>query len=249
MTESRVVLVTGATSGIGATAARAFGAAGERVVLAGRRSSEGEAVASAIRDAGGEATFVQTDVSQPEEVQRLVDRAVETYGRLDVAFNNAGIEGDVFVPVHEQTPENYSKVFDVNVRAVLDSMRAEIPAMLANGGGVIVNNASIAGILGFGGMSVYTASKHAVVGLTRNTALEYAQQGIRANAIAPGPIETDMYDRFATPEVQEQIKSMVPMGRAGRPEEIASAVLWLAAADNTYTTGQVLAVDGGYTTQ
>jgi len=116
-------------------------------------------------------------------------------------------------------------------------------------GGAIVNNASIAGLVGFAGMSVYTASKHAVVGLTRNAALEYAQEGLRANAIAPGPIETEMYDRFATPETQEQIKAMVPMGRAGRPEEIASAVLWLADPTNTYTTGQVLAVDGGFTAQ
>ncbi|HKX45266.1 MAG TPA: SDR family oxidoreductase, partial [Planctomycetota bacterium] len=215
----------------------------------GRRREEGEAVAGRIRAAGGEATFVRADVSNPDDVAALVARAVETYGRLDVAFNNAGIEGDVFVLTHQQTPENYRNVFDVNVRGVLDSMRAEIPAMLANGGGVIVNNASVAGLVGFGGMALYSASKHAVVGLTRNAALEYAQQGIRANAIAPGPIETDMYTRFASPEVQALIRERVPLGRPGRPEEIANAVLWLADPGNTYTTGQVLAVDGGYTAQ
>ena len=249
MNSSRVVLVTGATSGIGATTAQAFAGQGHRVVLAGRRADRGQALVDEIEKAGGEATFVATDVSNPEEIQALVDRTLETYGRLDAAFNNAGIEGDSFVPTHEQTPENYRHVFDVNVEAVLNSMKAEIPAMLQTGGGAIVNNASVAGLLGFNGMGVYVASKHAVVGLTRNAALEYAPQGIRVNAVAPGPIETDMYDRFATPEIQEQIKTMVPMGRAGKPEEIASAVLWLADPSNSYTTGQVLAVDGGFTAQ
>lgn len=249
MSESRVVLVTGATSGIGAATARAFAAAGSRVVLAGRRVDKGQAVAESIRAAGGEATFFQTDVGDPEQVQHLVDRALETYGRLDAAFNNAGVEGDLFVPVHEQRLENYQQVFDVNVKAVLSSMKAEIPAMLRTGGGAIVNNASIAGVLGFQGMSVYAASKHAVIGLTRNVALEYAKSGIRANAVAPGPIETEMYDRFANDEVRQMINATVPMGRPGRPEEIASAVVWLADPSNTYTTGQVLAVDGGFTTQ
>lgn len=249
MNTSLVSLVTGATSGIGEATARAFARRGDRVVLAGRRFDAGEAVAGSIRDAGGEAVFVQTDVSDPAQVRALVGRAVEVYGGLDVAFNNAGIEGDVFTPTHEQTLDNYQQVFDVNVRGVLDSMRAQIPAMLERGGGVIVNNASIAGLVGFGGMSVYSTSKHAVVGLTRNAALDYAQQGIRVNAVAPGPIETEMYTRFATPEVAEQIAQMVPMGRAGKPEEIASAVLWLTDPANTYTTGQTIAVDGGFTTQ
>ena len=249
MTQSNVILVTGATSGIGAATAKAFASANHRVVLAGRRADKGQAILDQIQGAGGEATFFKADVSNPEEVQSLVDKTLETYGRLDVAFNNAGIEGDAFVPTHEQSPENYRKVFDVNVESVLNSMKAEIPAMLKSGGGAIVNNASIAGLLGFNGMSVYTASKHAVVGLSRNAALEYAQQGIRVNAVAPGPIETEMYDRFANDEVRAQINMMVPMGRAGRPEEIASAVMWLADPTNSYTTGQVIAVDGGFTTQ
>ena len=249
MTESNVILVTGATSGIGAATAKAFAAKNHRVVLAGRRADKGQAILDQIQGAGGEATFFKADVSNPEEIQSLVDKTLETYGRLDVAFNNAGIEGDAFVPTHEQSSENYRKVFDVNVESVLNSMKAEIPAMMKSGGGSIINNASIAGLLGFNGMSVYTASKHAVVGLSRNAALEYAQQGIRVNAVAPGPIETEMYDRFANDEVRAQINMMVPMGRAGRPEEIASAVMWLADPSNSYTTGQVIAVDGGFTTQ
>jgi len=239
MTESRVVLVTGATSGIGAATAKAFGVAGERVVLAGRRADKGEAIAKEIKDAGGEATFIQTDVADPEQVQHLVDRTLETYGRLDAAFNNAGIEGDAFVPAHEQTLENYDRVFDVNVKSILTSTKAEIAAMLKTGGGSIINNASVAG------MSVYAASKHAVVGLTKNIAVEYAQMGIRANAVAPGPIDTEMFARVPNDEVKEQMNAMIPMGRAGTGAEIASAVLWLADPANSYTTGQVIAVDGG----
>ena len=249
MSESNVILVTGATSGIGAATAKAFAADGNRVVLAGRRADKGQAIVDEIKAAGGEATFFTCDVSNTEEIQSLVDRTLETYGRLDAAFNNAGVEGDPFVPTHQQSADNFRKVFDVNVEAVLESMKAQIPAMLKTGGGSIVNNASIAGVVGFNGMSVYTASKHAVVGLTRNAALEYAQQGIRVNAVAPGPIETEMYDRFANDEVREQIAMMVPMGRAGQPEEVASAVRWLSDPANTYTTGQVIAVDGGFTSQ
>jgi NAD(P)-dependent dehydrogenase (short-subunit alcohol dehydrogenase family) len=249
MSESNVTLVTGATSGIGAATARFLARKGHRVVLAGRRAEQGRALEREIRAASGEATFVQADVVDPEQVRHLVERVLETYGRLDGAFNNAGIEGDTFVPLHQQSAENYRKVFDVNVAGVLESLKAEIPALLRSGGGAIVNNASIAGLLGFNGMSLYAASKHAVVGLTRNAALEYAQQGIRVNAVAPGPIETEMFDRFATPEVRQFVTGVVPMGRTGRPEEIVSAVAWLLDRENSYTTGQVIAVDGGFTAQ
>lgn len=246
---SPVSLVTGATSGIGAATARLLAARGDRVVLSGRREAEGEAVAASIREAGGEAAFVRADVADPEQVRHLIDRTLELYGRLDTAFNNAGVEGDPFVPTHQQTLDNYAHVMDINVRGVLLSMQAEIEAMLRTGGGAIVNNSSIAGLIGFGGMGVYTASKHAVAGLTRSAANEYATQGLRINAVAPGPITTDMYDRFATPEVQEMIRGMVPMGRPGSPEEVASAVLWLTDPGNSYTTGQVIAVDGGFTSR
>ena len=188
-----------------------------------------EAVAKTITDAGGQAIFVQTDADESAVQQLVAKTTVSTYGRLDVAFNNAGIEGDVFVPTHEQSLENYSKVFDINVRGVLASMKAEIPAMLENGGGSIINTASVAGLIGFQGMSVYTASKHAVVGLTKTAAQEYATAGIRINAVAPGAVETEMYDRFAgDPEVQKLIAESHPIGRAGTSEEVASAVLWLA---------------------
>jgi NAD(P)-dependent dehydrogenase (short-subunit alcohol dehydrogenase family) len=249
MSESNVTLVTGATSGIGAATAQFLARRGHRVVLSGRRAGQGQALAEAIRAQGGEATFVQSDVADPEQVRHLVERTLETYGRLDGAFNNAGIEGDTFVPLHLQSADNYRKVFEINVAGVLESLKAEIPAMLRTGGGAIVNNASVAGLLGFNGMALYTASKHAVVGLTRNAALEYAQQGIRVNAVAPGPIETEMFERFATPEVRQFVQGAVPMGRTGRPEEIASAVAWLLDPENSYTTGQVIAVDGGYTVQ
>ena len=248
--EGRVALVTGATSGIGLATAQAFARRGSKVVLAGRREDKGEAAAGALRDEGHEAFFVQADVNNDAEVDALVTHTVERYGGLDFAFNNAGIEGDPFVPLHEQDLDNYERVFTTNVRSVLTSMRAEIRAMLANGGGAIVNNASIAGLIGFGGMSVYSASKHAVAGLTRAGAVEYAPQGIRINAVAPGAVETEMYGRFATDaDTQAQIASLHPVGRAGTADEIASAVLWLCSPQNSFTHGTVLPVDGGFTAQ
>ncbi|MDA3959606.1 MAG: SDR family oxidoreductase [Planctomycetota bacterium] len=250
MSHDRVALVTGATSGIGAATAQTFAKAGYRVVLAGRRADKGEAVAATINDAGGEATFVQTDVADVDQIKRLIDTTESTYGRLDAAFNNAGIEGDLFVPLHTSTVDNYQRVFDINVRGVMVSMQHQIPLMLKTGGGSIINNSSIAGVVGFQGMSIYTASKHAVIGFTKGAALEYAKSGIRVNAVGPGAIETEMYGRFAADKAtQDMMASLHPVGRAGKPEEIASAVLWLADPANSFTTGQAINVDGGFTAQ
>jgi NAD(P)-dependent dehydrogenase (short-subunit alcohol dehydrogenase family) len=248
--EGKVALVTGATSGIGLATAKAFAERGAKVVLAGRREDRGEEAAGALRDAGHQAFFVKADVSRPAEVKALVGATVERYGALDFAFNNAGIEGDPFVPLHESTLDNYDRVFDVNVRSVLTSMQAQVDVMLKAGGGSIVNNASIAGLTGFGGMSLYSASKHAVVGLTRSAAIEYAAQGLRINAVAPGAIQTDMYDRFLPdPAARAHVAGLHPIGRTGTPEEIAAAVVWLSDPANTFTLGTVLPVDGGFTAQ
>ena len=219
------------------------------MVVSGRRAERGAAVVDAIKVAGGEATFVQSDTSDEEQIKNLVAKTVETYGGLHVAFNNAGVEGDVMIPSTEQSRENFSHVMDINVWGVLASMKHQIPAIIASGGGSVVNNASVAGIVGFGAMSTYSASKFAVVGLSKVAALENAQAGVRVNTVAPGPVETEMYDRFANEEFKEVIKAVIPMGRAGKSEEIASGVLWLSHPSNSYTTGQVVAIDGGYIAQ
>ena len=242
----KVVLVTGGTSGIGRETAIQFSKAGANVVLAGRRREQGEAVAAEIND-GGDAHFVQTDVTQEDQVRRLVDETVERYGRLDIAFNNAGIEHGG--PVTEFTEEDYRKVFNVNVLGVFLSQKYEIPAMLKSGGGVIINTSSILGRIAMPGAAVYNASKHAVEGITKTTALELAEKGIRVNSVTPGAIAIDMIDRFAGEEGTEgrrQLASQHPMGRLGEAKEIAAAVLYLASDSASFTTGISLPVDGGY---
>ena len=245
----KVALVTGATSGIGRAAALAFAREGARVVVSGRRQKEGDETVALVQQAGGKATFVQADVTREPEVIALVTTTLATYGRLDVAFNNAGVEG-ALGPIHEQTVENYHHIMDANVLGVILSLKHEIAAMLRNGGGAIVNNASVAGLVGLPGAAIYVASKHAVLGLTKAAALEYATQGIRVNAVSPGAIETPMFDRFAGrlgADAHRQIAAMHPMGRAGYPEEIADAVVWLCSNEASFVTGQSLTVDGGLT--
>ena len=245
----KVALVTGGTSGIGKTTAIEFARAGASVVLTGRREKEGAQVVDEIKKFGGDAAFVRADAAKDSDVKAMVDFTVGKYGRLDVAFNNAGVEWTG--PLDQATEAEYRRVFDINVWGVLNSMRHEIPVMLKNGGGAIVNNSSVAGHVGFGQVSVYIASKHAVEGLTKSVALEFAKQNIRINAVAPGVIATDMLDRFAGKEgeMRDSLASITPVGRIGAVEQIAAAVLYLCSDDARFTTGTSLVVDGGYLAQ
>lgn len=246
----KVVLVTGGTSGIGKATALAFAKEGAKVVLAGRRETEGAAVVDEITKAGGTAHFVPADVAKEADVKRLVDATVAKFGRLDVAFNNAGVE--LMGPLTEVKEDDYRRLFDINVWGVIASMKYEVPAMLKTGGGAIVNTSSIAGHVGMAGAGVYIATKHAVEGLTKTAALEFAKQGIRVTAVAPAAIETDMIDRFAGPEGSDGRKglaAMHPVGRMGQADEIAAAVLYLASDAAKFTTGISLPVDGGFLAQ
>jgi NAD(P)-dependent dehydrogenase (short-subunit alcohol dehydrogenase family) len=254
--EGKVALVTGGTSGIGKATAIAMGAAGAKVVFSGRRESEGEDTANSIRQAGAECLFVRSDVSSETEVKALIEKTVASYGRLDVVFNNAGIESPT-KPLHEQSVEDFDKLMAINARGVFLCMKYEIQQMLTQGAGAfasggttcIVNNSSMGGIIAFAGISPYNASKHAVMGLTRAAALDYAKQGIRINAVNPGLIATEMMDRLTPPgsTPQQTAASIVPMGRMGTPDEVAAAVVFLCSDAASYITGQSLLVDGGYT--
>jgi NAD(P)-dependent dehydrogenase (short-subunit alcohol dehydrogenase family) len=242
----KAALVTGGGTGIGKAVALALASEGAMVAVAGRRAEIGELVVAEIEQQGGRAIFVKADLSKFNDAERMVAAVVEVFGRLDVACNNAGIEGEVFRPTASETEENYRRVFDVNVMGVLASMKFVITAMLASGGGAIVNIASSLASVGGAGVAVYSASKHAVIGLTRSAALEYAKQGIRINSVSPAVIETPMFDRFsAIGSTREMMDAMHPIGRIGRPEEVAAAVLFLCSPAASFIVGADLLVDGG----
>jgi NAD(P)-dependent dehydrogenase (short-subunit alcohol dehydrogenase family) len=242
-----VVLITGALTGIGRATALAFAQQGASVVVSGRRDDAGEALVSELRALGAKAEFVRADVRHESDVQNLVDKTVARFGRLDVAVNNAGTEGRPG-PVTEQTADSYAATFDTNVLGVLLSMKHELRVMQAQGAGSIVNLSSTMGHRGAAGASLYTASKHAVEGLTKSAALEAAAFGVRVNAVAPGPIETAMLDRFTgNADRKAGLVAGVPLKRAGRPEEIADAIVFTASDKASFISGQVIAVNGGKT--
>jgi NAD(P)-dependent dehydrogenase (short-subunit alcohol dehydrogenase family) len=242
---SPVVLITGALTGIGRATALAFARDGARIVVSGRRNEAGQALAAELHALGAEAEFVRADVRQEAEVRSLVDQAIARFGRLDVAVNNAGTEGEPG-PITEQTAETYAATFDTNVLGVLLSLKHELRVMFAQGKGSIVNVSSVAGKIGFAGASVYVASKHAVEGLTKAAALEGVAHGVRVNAVAPGPIETGMLNRFTgNAENKAGMLAAIPAGRAGTPDEIAQTILFLASDKAPFLTGQSIAVDGG----
>jgi NAD(P)-dependent dehydrogenase (short-subunit alcohol dehydrogenase family) len=239
-----VVLITGALTGIGRAAALAFAKEGGRIVVSGRLEEGGQALAAELRALGAEAEFVRADVRYEDDMRELVDRTIARFGRLDAAVNSAGTEGHPG-PVTEQSADSYAATFDTNVLGTLLSMKHELRVMLAQRSGVIVNISSTNGHAGAAGASVYAASKHAVEGLTKSAALEVALSGVRINAVAPGPTETGMLNRFAgSAERKAGLVSTVPLGRVAQPDEIANAILFLCS-EASFTTGQVLPVDGG----
>jgi NAD(P)-dependent dehydrogenase (short-subunit alcohol dehydrogenase family) len=240
-----VVLITGALTGIGRAAAVAFAREGTRIVVSGRHEEAGQALAAELRALGAEVGFIKADVRHEDEVRALVDQTIERFGRLDAAVNNAGTEGHPG-PVTEQTADSYAATFDTNVLGTLLSMKHELRVMQAQGSGSIINISSTYGHLGARGASVYSASKHAVEGITKSAALEAAASGVRVNAVAPGPTETAMLNRFTgSAERKAGLVASVPLQRVGEPDEIANAIVFLASSRSSFTTGQVLAVDGG----
>jgi NAD(P)-dependent dehydrogenase (short-subunit alcohol dehydrogenase family) len=244
---SPVILITGALTGIGRAAAFAFAAEGSRIVVAGRNEATGAQLAAELRGKGAEAEFIRADVRHDDEVRDLVDSTVARFGRLDAAVNNAGTEGKPG-PVTEQTAESYAATFETNVLGTLLSMKHELRVMQAQGHGSIVNISSSYGHEGAAGASVYAGSKHAVEGMTKSAALEAAAFGVRVNAVAPGPTDTGMLNRFTgTPERKAGLAAGVPLGRIGQPDEIAQAIVFIASDKASFITGQILTADGGKT--
>jgi NAD(P)-dependent dehydrogenase (short-subunit alcohol dehydrogenase family) len=246
--KDKVVIITGGSSGIGQATALAFAQKGVKVVVADILVEAGKGTVKMIKESGGEAMFIETDVTKAGDVEAMVLQAVETYGRLDYAFNNAGIEG-VQTPTADFPEDIWKKVININLVGVWQCMRHEIPQMLKRDGGVIINNASILGLVGFANASAYVASKHAVLGLTKTAAIEYATKGIRINAVCPAFIETPMLERgglTTNSEAYEMIARLHPMQRLGKPEEIAAAVVWLCSEEASFVTGHSMLIDGGY---
>jgi NAD(P)-dependent dehydrogenase (short-subunit alcohol dehydrogenase family) len=252
--EQKVALVTGGGSGIGRASAIAFSREGAEVIVSDIDITGGEETIRLIQAAGGTAIFVQADVARGTEVEALVKKGVETYGRLDYALNNAGIQGEIRQTA-ECSEENWNRIIAINLTGVWLCMKHELAYMLPQGSGTIVNTASNFGLVGSQGMPAYSASKHGVLGLTKTAALEYAKMGIRVNAVCPGPTQTPLVDRILSQQPQlatqivEAIKAREPVGRMGQPEEIAEAVVWLCSEAASFVTGIALAVDGGFVAQ
>lgn len=245
--ENKVAIVTGGASGIGKSAAVAFAQRGAKIVIADMQ--DGAETLKLIKNAGGEGIFVKCDVSHENDVKILVEKTIDAYGRLDFGVNNAGIEG-VQTPLHLLTEQDWDKTIDINLKGIWLCMKHQIPHMMKQGKGAIVNTASIAGVIGFANMAAYVSSKHGVVGLTKVAAVELAKTGIRVNAVCPGAIHTPMADRgISSPEIEKVYMAMIPMGRMGRPEEIADTILYLCSDASSYVTGSTLVADGGWVAQ
>ena len=243
--KNKVALVTGGSSGIGKATALAFARKGTKVVIADW--IENLETMDMIENLGGDAIFIKCDVSKSEDVKALIKKTIATFGRLDFAFNNAGIEG-TSAPTQDCSEENWDKTIGINLKGIWLCMKYEIPEMLKKNKGAIVNCASVAGLVGFQGLSAYVASKHGIIGLTKTAALEYAQLGIRVNVVCPGVIQTPMIDRLTGKKKDsiEQFTGLEPVGRFGEPEEIANAVLWLCSDEASFVTGIAMPVDGGF---
>jgi NAD(P)-dependent dehydrogenase (short-subunit alcohol dehydrogenase family) len=247
--QDSVAVVTGGSSGIGQATAQRLAAEGAAVVIGDLDSERGAETVAEIDEAGGEAQFVETDVTSESDVEAMVETAVDEYGRLDVAVNNAGVEGAI-APTDKQSVTDWEQVIAVNLRGVFLGLRAEIPAMLEDGGGAIVNTSSLAGLNGLRGGSPYAASKHGVLGLTKSVAAEFSPDGVRVNAVCPGVIETPMLDRTREESSQlDQVAAISPMRRSGEPGEVADAIVWLCSRKASYITGESIAVDGGFNCQ
>jgi NAD(P)-dependent dehydrogenase (short-subunit alcohol dehydrogenase family) len=245
--KGKTALVIGATTGIGRAAAVAFGKAGANVALSGLGEAEGREVEAEIRATGAQALFLEADVTREEDIRDLTKQAVETFGRIHMAVNNAGTEGP-FGPVQERTSEDFDKIIGINLKGIFLGMKYQIPHMLEHGGGAIVNTSSSAGVTGIANVAIYTASKHGVVGLTKATALELAKSNIRVNAVAPGPVNTGLLARMIEGKIPVSvIAESVPMGRVSEPHEIAGAIVWLCSDAASFVTGHTLSVDGGLT--